>query len=127
MQKSFWLFGKKNLTDGGGVGGLAIPQVFSYPDNKSKLSDELSENAHQQVSPTNPSLWAWNDNRFQVLSDLSHHCFKLGPSGLRTYFQGISNYNKLAELWEGVKKQEIKSLGSLNSEGGQNKLPEKKI
>ena len=42
-------------------GGLAIPQVFSYPDNKSKLSDELSENAHQQVSPTNPSLWAWND------------------------------------------------------------------
>ena len=25
---------------------MAIPQVFSYSDNKSKLSDEISENAH---------------------------------------------------------------------------------
>ena len=45
-------------------GGLAISRVFSFHDNKSKLSDELSENAHQQVSPTNPSVQSQNDKRF---------------------------------------------------------------
>ena len=47
--------------ESGGGGGLAIPQVFSCPDNKSKLGDELSENAHHHSPgvPTNQ-----NDNRF---------------------------------------------------------------
>ena len=45
MQKSFWLFLEKEF-DWWRGGGLAIPQVFSYSDNKSKLSDEISENAH---------------------------------------------------------------------------------
>ena len=35
---------------------LFVGICFLTPNNKSKLSDELSENAHQQVSPTNPSV-----------------------------------------------------------------------